>query len=292
MKAIATTLAWLALLACAPAAARSGTTPDYSDLWWNSGESGWGAHVTLQDDVVFMVLYVYDDARNPRFFVAPDMARAAGSTSIHEGPLYRTTGPAFAGAFDPARVTSQAVGSARLAFTTPTEATLEYTVGNARVRKVLARQSWRPPSLAGNYKGGLFATATASTCPLGLPTLAYPGSLGVKQEGDAVTIDMAFAPGFSESGTCRMTGRLVAQGSLASLVDGTYDCRFSNSNTVSGTFELTAIESGETGFGGRYSGVEGAACRHSGYLGGMRRGYANLPEPPPPPPPPPDPRDD
>ena len=132
------------------------------------------------------------------------------------------------------------------------------------------------------------ATATANTCPLGLPTHAYPGSIRVVQQGETVTLDMTFAPGFAESGTCRMTGRLVQQGGLASIVGGTYHCEFSNTNTVSGTFEVEAIESGESGFAGRYSGLEGAACRHSGYLGGMRRGYGSLAPPPPEPDLPPD----
>jgi hypothetical protein len=145
------------------------------------------------------------------------------------------------------------------------------------VSKALIRQSWRPPNLAGDYNGGIFATATANTCRLGLPGISYPGSLHVTQAGDAVTIDAFVAPGFAESAMCHMTGRLVQQGSLAAITAGTYTCDFLDYASVSGTFEVSAIEPGENGFGGRYLGQQEAACVHSGYMGGTRRGYTDTP---------------
>lgn len=250
--------------------ATSTASADHSDLWWNPAENGWGAHVTHQDDVIFLVLYVYDEARRPRFLVAPDLRRKDGSAAVHEGALYRTTGPAFSGSFDPARVGTTAVGSARMEFVASGEASLEYTVDGTRVHKALTRQLWRLPGLAGEYLGGLFATATASTCPLGLPAIAYPGSLTVSQQGEAVAITMTVAPGFAENGSCRLDGRLVPLGALGSI-SGTYACQFSNGNTTAGSFELLDVESGPHGFGGRYSALEGEACRHAGYLGGTRR---------------------
>jgi hypothetical protein len=49
---------------------------------------------------------------------------------------------------------------------------------------------------------------------------------------------------------------------------------------VSGTFEITAIEANESGFSGRYRGIEGnASCVHTGHIGGVRRGYPDLIQP-------------
>jgi hypothetical protein len=273
MKAIAVLLACLLGPFGSSAFATSTSTADHSDLWWNAAENGWGAHVTQQDDVLFLVLYVYDEARRPRFLVAPDMRRRQGSPGIHEGALHRTTGPVFSGTFDPNLVSSTPVGDARLEFVNSGEARLEYTVGAIRVQKTLTRQLWRLPRLAGEYLGGIFATATASTCPLGLASIAYSGSLVITQEGEDVAIEMSVAPGFAENGNCRLTGRLVPQGALASI-SGTYACGFSNGNASSGSFELVDVESGPNGFGGRYSALEGQACRHTGFLGGTRRSRA------------------
>lgn len=284
MRIVATLLCLLALAATAPARATSPTLSDYSDLWWNAAESGWGAHVTLQDDVVFMVLYVYDAQRQARFFVAPNMPRNLATQvqtpmpgDSFTGPLHATQGPPFAGNFNPAQVTHREVGTARLVFSSPNEGELAYTVDGTTITKRITRQAWRPPDLAGQYKGGVFATATASTCPLGLPSIAYAGSLAVTQSGDQLTIDANVAPGFAENGICRFTGRLVQQGSLASITGGTYSCTFTNDINASGTFDLTAIESGLNGFGGRYTALEGAACRYTGRLGGIRRGNYDLP---------------
>lgn len=285
---------FLALLACAtmfavalPSRATSAGTADYSDLWWNAGESGWVAHVTLQDNVVFLVLFVYDSANQARFFVASDMERvdfSVYSADTYVGDLYTTQGPPFAGAFNPALVSSRVVGNARLTFETPGSAVLSYTVDGVTVTKAITRQQWRPPDLTGEYKGGLFAAQSA--CFNGLPTLAYRGSVSVRQSGDMLTIDSTFAPGFAESGACRHAGRMTQQGSVVSILQGTYTCEFQEEhNTVSGTFALTAIESGANGFSGRYLGQEGGSCVHSGYLGGIRRGYPDLPPAPEEPPP-------
>jgi hypothetical protein len=282
MKTIAATLACLALLA-APAVTHAVTTagPDYSDLWWNAAESGWGAHVTQQGDVIFMVLFVYDSQQRPRFFVASSMPRVEGSgADSFEGPLYSTSGPAFATAFDPARVVARAVGTASLRFNSTGAATLNYTVDGVPVAKTITRQVWRPIDLQGDYKGGVFATATADSCRLGLPSIGYPGTVRVSRTGDDITIDLAFTPGFADSGACRMSGRWNQLGSLAAITQGTYSCTFENGPTpVAGTFELTAIESDESGFAGRYLAREDGTCIHSGRLGGVRARIA--PQPPP-----------
>lgn len=283
MKLVATALASLALLASPqPALAATTTGSDYSDLWWNAAESGWGAHVTQQGDILFAVLFVYDSEHRPRFFVASSMARiAAASGEAFEGTLYSTSGPAFGAAFDPARVTARAVGTATLRFDAAGSGTLSYTVDGVPVTKAITRQVWRPIELQGEFKGGLFANATADTCRLATSTIAYPGTVRVTRSGDQATIDLDFTPTFADTGACRMTGKWTQQGSLATITQGTYTCTFENGPTpVAGTFELTAIESDENGFAGRYSARQDGSCIHTGRLGGFRARLAP-PEPPP-----------
>ncbi len=276
MKHTLTRLAIAATLALPFAAsADSSSLPDYSDLWYNPAESGWGAHVTLQDNVIFMVLYVYDAQRQPRFFVASDMRQAEAGQPF-TGALYSTTGPVFSGAFNPANVTVRAVGTATISFNTVGTATLGYSVDGVSVTKSITRQSWRIPDYTGDYKGGLFATST--NCPSGLPSIAYPGQVKISQSGDTMTIDSTFQPGFAVSGICKWTGKLSQLGTVVSINQGTYQCDFfEEPNTVSGTFTLTSIEANEAGFAGRYTANQGGTCNHVGYLGGVRRGYSDTP---------------
>lgn len=88
---------------------------NYTDLWWNKSESGWGMTLAHQNDKIFGVWYVYDNDRTPFWVVMPDGAFSSDGRS-YSGALYRTTGPAYRDAFDPRRVAVTAVGSARLDF--------------------------------------------------------------------------------------------------------------------------------------------------------------------------------
>src|SRR5213080_2378936 len=92
-----------ALALAAPAAA-AGMSPDPTGLWWVPEESGWGLSLVQQQDSVFAVVFVYDDARRPVWYVAT--ARDSGAhldptgEEIFAGTLYRASGPWFGGGFD------------------------------------------------------------------------------------------------------------------------------------------------------------------------------------------------
>ncbi|HUP31286.1 MAG TPA: hypothetical protein VM122_13995 [Usitatibacter sp.] len=269
------TLAAMTALFFVTAQAASPLLPDYSDLWSVPGESGWGVHVTLQDDVVFLVIYVHDTSSEPRFYVATDMRPTAQSPSqqpVFSGALYRTQGSPFAAAFDPARFDAKPVGNATLRLVSSGSAVLSYDVQGVAVTKTLARQALRALSLASDYLGGTFVSTNGCTAGAGLPALSFPGTIKVAQAGDDVVIDTRFEPGFTEVGTCRLTGKLFQEGSIATI-RGTYACEFSAGvNPMSGTFEIIDLEAAEKGFSGRYRAIDGA-CVHTGRIGGIRRGY-------------------
>jgi hypothetical protein len=264
---------------CVGALVNAATTksPDYSELWWNASENGWGASVTQQDDIVFLVLYVYDAQRFPRFYVAPAMQlqAASGPDNVFRGSLYRTVGSPATAPFDPSRYAPTQVGEATLRFTSPGTASLTYTIDGATVTKSITRQAYRAVDLSGDYRGGTYVNTSNCTSGAGLPTLAYSGTLKVSQAGSDVTLETLFEASFAQGGHCVLRGKLDQQGSLASIVGGTYSCTFEQGSTpVSGTFEITGIESGENGFFGRYVGHEGGpSCTHTGRIGGVRQAH-------------------
>ncbi len=71
----------------------SGAAPNYTALWWNPSESGWGINFNHQGNIVFATLFTYDLAGNPMWLVMSNGAKQSGET--FSGALYRTTGPAF-----------------------------------------------------------------------------------------------------------------------------------------------------------------------------------------------------
>jgi hypothetical protein len=119
-----------------------GTTPptvDYTDLWWNSSESGWGMAIAQQYAVMFLAWYVYNNAGQPVWYVASNCAVTASGNGC-AGTLYRTTGPAFGPTFNPMQVQPFAVGSATLSFSDGNNGTLSYTVDGVSATKTITRQ--------------------------------------------------------------------------------------------------------------------------------------------------------
>ena len=88
---------------------------NYSDMWWNPSESGWGVTIADHETQLFAVWYAYDIDGSPVWFTVPGGTFSA-DRRFFNGDLYRTTGPSFAGAFNPAAVVTSRVGSASFDF--------------------------------------------------------------------------------------------------------------------------------------------------------------------------------
>jgi lysyl endopeptidase len=115
---------------------------NYTDLWWNSAESGWGLNLNHQGDIVFGTLFTYD-AAGPMWLVLANGAKQ--SDGSYQGALFRTTGPAFnASPWTPTTATQ--VGTMRLVFAGVGTATLTYTVNGTSVTKSITRQGFGPPT--------------------------------------------------------------------------------------------------------------------------------------------------
>jgi uncharacterized protein (DUF1800 family) len=134
MRALILALLFWAMPACAA---------NYTDIWWNKSESGWGLTLAHQNNKIFGVWYVYDKFNQPLWVVMPDGAFSnAGRT--FSGALYTTTGPSLSTTpFDPAQVAVTPVGQAKIDFDADgVSATVNYSIGTARVTKRVARQSF------------------------------------------------------------------------------------------------------------------------------------------------------
>lgn len=95
---------------------------NYTDLWWNPSESGWGLNVVQHpSDMIFATWFSYDGEGRPEWYVVPHGEWAAVDNNrnfahhFFTGPIYRTSGPP-GGAIDPSRVTRTLVGTAQFAF--------------------------------------------------------------------------------------------------------------------------------------------------------------------------------
>ena len=199
----------LGLLSCASFA--NTVTSDYTDLWWNPDESGWGANIALQNDTMLVTLFIYDGQNQPSWFVAPNTVYNVHNNTF-SGPLYITSGPWFARLFDPAQVTTQQVGNLTFAPSAFDKAVLTYNQGGQTITKNIIRQSWKGDSMAGTYQGS--RQGTWANC--GAPLDGKVSSLtlvGISENANKVVI---FDQG--KGYTCTYTGTVTSSGHLGSIL--------------------------------------------------------------------------
>lgn len=119
---------------------------NYQGLWWSAAgdESGWGATLTHQGDVIFAVWYTYDANGAPLWLSA---SAAKVGPGVYSGTFFRATGPAFnAVPFDPANVTRTPVGTMTLTFANGNAATFSYTLDGVTQTKSITRTLFSPPA--------------------------------------------------------------------------------------------------------------------------------------------------
>jgi uncharacterized protein (DUF1800 family) len=142
---------------------------DYSDIWWNPNESGWGLTITHHGDNLFAVWYTYDDSGRPLWVVLPGGTFTNATTFT--GKLYTTTGSPFIVHFDPNSTKVQEAGTATLVFNSNNDATFTSTVRGFTQVKHIVRQAFgnmtasaanKPPTVKIDVSGASNAVAPAT----------------------------------------------------------------------------------------------------------------------------------
>jgi hypothetical protein len=112
--------------------------PDFTDLWWNPAESGWGVSVTQHGNNLFFRIFVYDTDNRPLLFVVPGVT--VNSPTSFSGALQLTSGPWYGSSpFDPDQVVRTTAGSASLNFGDANNGVLTYTVNGVTRSKAITR---------------------------------------------------------------------------------------------------------------------------------------------------------
>jgi carboxyl-terminal processing protease len=117
-------------------------TINYTDLWWNANESGWGIQITHHNDEMFGTWFTYDEQGNQLFVTLPGCGLQKFNGRVCSGDLYRTTGTPYNVPFVSANTTVTKIGSATLTFDSATSATFAYQIGGTSISKVITRQPY------------------------------------------------------------------------------------------------------------------------------------------------------
>ncbi len=242
----------------APAPASTFGSADFTDLWWNPSENGWGVNVIQQGDTLFATLFVYGADNSARWYVGSALRSSGGSS--FSGTLYQTTGPYFGTTFNPGAVGLTTVGSMTFSFSGDSAGTVSYSVNGVNVTKSIVRQSFASNNLSGRYLGGLIGT-NCSSAPSGI--LIFD-QLNISHSGSSLNMTVDFFTSGGASARCTFTGGYSPAGRIGSA-SGSYSCTTGNS----GSWSMGNIDAGPNGFSATFSGQD-QFCSYNGRFGGVR----------------------
>jgi len=138
------------LQACTYVSPAPSSILNYTSLWWNPVESGWGLNINHQDSILFATLFTYSQSGAPMWLVASDLARQ--SDDSYAGPLYRVSGPAF-NKVPWSSVSVIQVGTMRIKFADENSGQLSYTVDSVSVSKPIEKLIFVSPTVCVGSSG-------------------------------------------------------------------------------------------------------------------------------------------
>lgn len=257
-----------AVVTCLATLGAHATTPttDFSDLWFNPDEEGWGVTITQQNQILFVTLYVYMANNEQKWYVGPITAYQGASsngTLTFSGPLYETRGPYFGAAtFDENQVVPTLVGQVTFSAGQIGNGVLQYNVGSTVVTKNIQRQTWRFENMTGVYIGASLGNFVGCGGRDGY--FESPATITVSHDGGSNITVREAGTGY----TCDYTGTYVQQGRMGQIT-GSGTC----TTGAAQSFVATEVQGGIQGMTMRYGVTfSGGACTAQGRMGGVRRG--------------------
>ena len=249
------------LLLCA---AMSAGALEFTDVYYNPAEPGWGDFVVQSDTFQFHAFFIYGADSKPTWYTAQ---LTDDGTGKYTGPLYATTGSYFPLPWNPAQLTVNAVGTATFQPVDPYHATLTYSVnGVGTVTKAIVRQTLTPYVLAGNFSGSMAGSISGCANPTDNdPAFRGRYVLAVTQVADqSATLTFTFVDTNHSGIVCTMSGPLTHLGRLYQF-NGQIDCG-------GGTHAATIDGLHPTGQGieGHFTGGTGGGCTGSLHFSAVR----------------------
>jgi hypothetical protein len=115
----------------ASAAKSAGAKANFTSLWWDPEEPGWGLAVSHQGSTTFGTLFTYDNRNNPIWMVMSNGAQK--SSGAFGGPLYRAS-----------RRNIQQAGAMSLTFDSADSGTVTYGMDGMEVQRRIVRMHFAP----------------------------------------------------------------------------------------------------------------------------------------------------
>jgi hypothetical protein len=227
---------------------------DFTDIWYNADQPGYGFNFVMSDDgtghpFIFATFYVYGQSNKPTWLVA---GLTWDGVDTFAGGVYAAASGTFYGApWNAADYKAAQVGTATFKPSPGNnyQGTLAYSVtdpatgvGSASIP--IERQYLGLNATGGNYVGG--QTGAYTGCATASNNRSYIGAFTLTvshlQSGSAT-----YAFSFGGGVTCTLTGTYEQHGQYYLIPNATYAC----SNGLNTTARMTEIKSTALGIEGR-----------------------------------------
>jgi hypothetical protein len=236
---------------------------EFTDVYYNPAESGWGFFVIQSNTFQFLAFFIYGSDGKPTWYTAQLTDNGAGA---YTGAVYLTTGTYFPLPWNPAQLTLSAVGTATFQPIDGYHATFTYTInGVGTVTKTVQRQTLMPYVLAGSYSGSLSGSVSGCTNPAhNVPSLTYRFNLTVTQVGDQ-SAALSFTIVDANNVVCTLSGSLTHFGRLYEIANASYQCPLSPAVQA----QINNFRPIDHGIEGHWIADEGGGCTESIHFSGV-----------------------
>ena len=240
-------------------------TTDFSDLWFNTNEEGWGVNIIQQNNILFITFFVYASNGQPVWYVGPATAYTSTTSDgivSFAGPLYTTTGPYFGAAtFNESQVIPRQVGTVAFSAAEISGGAVSYSVDGVTVTKTVRRQTWRAENIGGNYIGGIAGTYQGCG-PSRNGNFEGSVTLTVGHDGGSTVSMREDGAGYF----CNYNGAYTQEGRMG-RIQGTATCSDGNNQS----FIATEVQGSPTSLTMRLLSTFTGSCVFNGRIGAARR---------------------
>jgi len=249
----------LLLIAMLALAAARADALEYTDVYYNPAEPGWGFFLVQSEATQFLALFIYDRAGNPTWYTGQLTQDGAGN---YNGSLYALTGTFFASPWN--GITGPtAVGTISFKPIDIYHANLTYTVtGVGTVTKTVQRQTLTPYAFAGNYSGSMSGSVSGCTNP-GDNDASFRAryNLAVSQVGDqTAAMTFTFVDTAHATLVCTVNGPLTHLGRLYEMNNAAAYCTESGVSFGAFTSTVNSLHPTGQGIEGRWTGTNAGNC--------------------------------
>jgi hypothetical protein len=232
---------------------------DYTDIWYNPAESGWGMNLVESDSFMFLTFFIYGSDGKPTWYFGQVSQDAS---SNYNGTLYAASGTYFILPW--AGATTSPAGTVSFQPLDLYTAKLVYTVnGVGTVNKTIQRQPLTPFNIAGDYTGGLvLSQSQCANSGTGTLTANISISQPLNNVG-SVSIGVARADGI----ICTFTSPVKQWGKRYQMQNATYTCNNGRSTTA----KVDDINATSHGVEGTWSALVEGGCVETGIFDAVLR---------------------